>query len=143
MNARSVLSVVAAAAAVALTGLVAAKELLLPEPHSVGNIVYRSGGIGEDERNALRALAKDYNLRLAFVAEGRGAYLSGVQVRIENRNGRVVLDAQAEGPWFFARLPESQYRIVVTHRTGTISRDVDLTKGATDLVLRWKVAVGG
>jgi len=143
MNARSALSVVTAAAAVGLSGLVAAEELLLPEPHTAGNAVYRSGGIGEDERKALRALARDYNLRLTFVAEGRGAYLGGARVRIENRNGAVVLDAQAEGPWFFARLPEGRYRVVVTHGAGVISREVDLTKGGAELVLRWKVAVGG
>lgn len=139
MNARSVLSVVAAAA-VALPGLAVARDLLLPEPRTVGNIVYRSGGIGEDERTALRALSADYNLRLSFIAEGRGAYLSGVRVRIENQEGKPMLNAQADGPWFFARLPAGRYRIAATLAGDTVSRDVDVTKGTAELVLRWKMA---
>ena len=129
-----------AAAAVALPGLAAANDLLLPEPRALGSIEYRSGGIGEDERRALRALAAEYNLRLSFVAEGRGAYLSGVGVRIESEEGKVVLNAQADGPWFFARLPAGRYRIAATLAGNTVSQDADVTRGAAELVLRWKVA---
>jgi hypothetical protein len=126
-------------AAIALPGLAAQTDLPLPKPHSAGGVVYVSGGIGQEERRALRAVAKDYNLRLAFATEGRGAYLAGAQVRIENLDGRVILEASAEGPLFFARLPRGRYRLLATHEAGQVSQDVDLTKRDADLVLRWKV----
>jgi hypothetical protein len=126
-----------------LPGLSAQTEPLEPQPHSAGTVVYVSGGIGQEERNALRAVAKDYNLRLAFATEGRGAYLAGARVRIENLDGGVILDTRAEGPLFFARLPKGRYRVLATHDAGKVSQEVDLTKRDADLVLRWKVPVGG
>ncbi len=139
MNATSLLS--AAAAVVGLSCAAVANEDLLPEARSAGSVAYRSGGIGAEERAALRAHARDYNLRLTFAAEGRGAYLGGAKVRIEDSDGHVVLDAGSEGPWFFARLPKGRYRVVASHETGAIARDVDLSIRSVDLVLRWNVPV--
>jgi hypothetical protein len=138
VNPKAILAVVVAA--IALPALAAQTASFLPQPHSAGTVVYVSGGIGQEERNALRAVAKDYNLRLAFATEGRGAYLAGAQVRIENLEGSVILDTRAEGPLFFARLPRGKYRLLATHQAGAVSQEVDLTSRDADLVLRWKVA---
>lgn len=118
-----------------------ANESFLPSVDSVNGIVFMSGGIGQNEREAMRVVAADYNLRLSFIAGERGAYLGGAEVRIENSDNRVILDTKALGPWFFARLPKERYRVIATHEAGEITREVDLRQRAADLVLRWQIRI--
>ena len=79
-------------------------------------IAYVSGGIGMEEREALQAAAKDYNLKLVFAEKGSGAYLADVKVVIADGRGVKRLDAESEGPWFLAKLPPGRYK--VTAETG-------------------------
>jgi len=73
-------------------------------------IPYLSGGIGLDEREALRSLANEYNLQLSFALK-RGNYLSDVEVLIADDRGATVLAAISQGPWFFTELPAGTYHI--------------------------------
>lgn len=141
MTKERTLAAVFAAVLLGPSQLAAADESLLPRAETIGGIVFMSGGIGTGERDAMRAHAANYNLRLAFVAAGRGAYLGGAKVRIEDDQGRTILEADARGPWFYARLANARYRVIATHDAGEISREVNLTKRDADLVLRWPVAI--
>jgi hypothetical protein len=73
-------------------------------------IPYLSGGIGLDEREALRSRATEYNLMLSF-AEKTGKYLSDVEVGITNAQGDRVVAAVSDGPWFFITLPPGSYTV--------------------------------
>lgn len=73
-------------------------------------IAYMSGGVGEEERDAMRSLAGDYNLRLVFAGKD-GAYLADVKVGIRDAAGHDILSAVSNGPWFFAKLPSGRYKI--------------------------------
>jgi hypothetical protein len=79
-------------------------------------IRYVSGGVGASERAELRALSSQFNLRLLFAMQGSGNYLADVRVNIMDQNGRPVLDAEADGPWFFAQLPPGSYQVRVSNR---------------------------
>ena len=76
-------------------------------------IPYVSGGIGLDEREALSATASEYNLKIVFALK-EGNYLADASVLIKNAQGRTVLDAVSDGPWFYARLPTGQYAVTAT-----------------------------
>ena len=76
-------------------------------------IPYVSGGIGLDEREALSAIASEYNLKIVFALK-EGNYLADASVLIKNAQGRTVLDAVSDGPWFYARLPAGQYAVTAT-----------------------------
>lgn len=105
----------------ALAGQVAASD---------GNTTpYVSGGIGEDEQQALQAEAANYNLRLSFAEKGSGAYLSDVKVTIRNAADATILAAVSEGPWFFAKLLPGRYRITVEADGQPQTRTVILTPG--------------
>lgn len=101
-------------------------------------VSHTSGGVGEDERVLLAASAHLFNLRLVFAELDSGAYLYGVAVRIDTEQGERLLEAESEGPWFFARLPAGRYRLTVTHEGMRQSRRIDV--GAQDLRLtfRWR-----
>ena len=83
-------------------------------------IPYVSGGIGLDEREALRAMAKDYNLKLVFAIK-EGNYLADIGVLIKNAQGKTVLEAVSDGPWFYAKLPGGQYTVtaIMMEKTNT------------------------
>jgi hypothetical protein len=73
-------------------------------------IPYWSGGVGEDDRDALQQVQEDYDLKLVF-ADRSGDYLADVNVLILDAAGKTVLEAVSEGPWFFARLPAGSYTV--------------------------------
>src|SRR5713226_3356504 len=81
-----------------------------PQIQTYTGIPYLSGGIGLDEREALRFLAKEYNLQLSFALK-KGNYLSDIEVLIADDRGMTVLAAVSQGPWFFTKLPAGTYRI--------------------------------
>ena len=81
-----------------------------PQIQTSAGIPHLSGGIGLDEREALRFLAKEYNLQLSFALK-KGNYLSDIKVLITDDRGATVLAAISQGPWFITKLPAGTYRI--------------------------------
>lgn len=107
------------------------------EPKSDKGITYLSGGIGVDERDALRARAIDYNLRLSF-AEKTGHYLSDVEVVIRDATGTTVLEAVSQGPWFFVKLPVGRYTVMATAIGKTYQQGASVrAAGQTQLNFYW------
>jgi hypothetical protein len=70
-----------------------------------------SGGIGEEERETLRRLAREYNVQLIFAAK-EGHYVAEVHVTIADERGSTVLEAVSEGPWLYTKLPAGTYTIM-------------------------------
>lgn len=85
-----------------------------PEARQAGSVPYVSGGVGFEERDALSASARQYNLKLIFAAREYGSYMSDVRVHIQGARGADVLEAVAEGPWFFAKLPPGTYQVTAS-----------------------------
>ena len=110
-----------------------------------GGVAYLSGGITVDDRVAMRAQQGRYNLWIATVAKGSGAYLSDAQLRIVDlKNQAVVLDRIADGPWFMLALPTGRYQISATLRDDgatapqTINQRVEVTQqGHGQAILRF------
>lgn len=98
-------------------------------PHSENGVSYVSGGVGADERDALKAMAKDYNLRLLFADKKTGSYQAGVKVAIADTKGRKVVDAVSDGPWFYAKLPPGRYRVTADADGKTVTRRATIGAG--------------
>jgi len=77
---------------------------------SVGDVSWVSGGVGADSRERLQALASGFgfNLKLLFARQD-GEYLSGVEFRVADPAGRVLLQAVSEGPILLVRVPPGRY----------------------------------
>ena len=75
-----------------------------------GNISFLSGGIGQNERDFLLEKGKIYPLKLMF-SNKKGEYLSNVLVKVYDKNNKMVLSTNSEGPWFFIDLPKGIYHI--------------------------------
>jgi hypothetical protein len=88
-----------------------------------------SGGIGAAEKEGMRAIAKDYNFKLAFMTTGAaGKPLGNVKLKVLNaKSGKVVLSGTSDGACIFSNLPQGNYR-VLTERNGVkMDRTVKVT----------------
>jgi hypothetical protein len=108
------------------------------QPQQQNGVSYISGGVGQDEQNAMRALRSDYNLRLTFATKQTGAYRSDVQLDIVDAKGNSVLSVASTGPMVFVRLPAGVYRISASAEGKTFKRSVKVGAGAKEMTLHWE-----
>ena len=102
---------------------------------------YVSGGVCEEDRQALRQMTTKDNLQLIFAAKDRD-YLSDVTVRIANEKGHEVLNTVAQGPWLFTKLPTGRYTIKATLRGHSQSAVTEVSsKDQTRVYLTWENAI--
>jgi hypothetical protein len=114
----------------------AATSSFITEGKSNG-VMYASGGVGMDERMDMDALAKDYNVKMVFV-EAPKDYVSGVKVKIEDPSGKVLLETTSSGPWFFAKLPQGEYRIIATFHNHPEVKNLKVAGSAETVEFFWK-----
>jgi len=100
-------------------------------------IAYMTGGVGADERADMARTARDFNLKLVF-AEPSRPYLADVRVEIRDKSGTKLVDTSSDGPWFFARLPDGQYQVIVDHAGKKEERTVDAGVALQTLTFLWK-----
>ena len=118
--------------------LLAASASLAQTPVALPPGAHLSGGIGEGERMELREERDKYNLRLVFAQARSGAYLTGVQVSIEQPGSGVAFGPyDGAGPWFFVRLDPGTYRIGATYDGVTQIRTVRIGREARERIFYW------
>jgi hypothetical protein len=99
---------------------------------------YVTGGIGDDERQAIEASKGDYNLHVTS-ASGNGAFVEDTQVVIKDKAGTEVLNVTA-GPLLYVKLPTGSYTLEATHGSDSQTKKFVIGKKPTrDLHLSWKV----
>ncbi len=105
----------------------------LPAVQTQNDVQYLMGGIGSDESEAIKSAMKDYSLALIFARpqEGGAAYLSDVQVRIENEAGKSVLDVKPDGPYLLVKLPPGSYKVTANSGGSTQSKTLSVQAGKT------------
>jgi len=94
-----------------LIGLPAVAQQTPLVPQTQGEVTFVSGGVGEEERDALKSLKSDYNLGLLFSEQGTGEYFSDVNVSIKDSKGKVCLETVSDGPMLYAKLKPGHYSI--------------------------------
>jgi hypothetical protein len=104
-----------------------------------GNITFVSGGAGDEDRDALKQVESQYNLRLLFAARN-GDFLANVAVTLSDTRGNAVLDTIADGPIFYARVPSGRYRLTVSNEGQAQSRDISIGGGAVSQDFYWAAA---
>ena len=110
------------------------------QPQQQGNVAFISGGASGDDRDALKAVESQYNVRLLFAAKN-GDYLANVAVTLSDTRGNATLDTIAEGPIFYAHVPPGRYRLTVSNEGQSQSRDINVgTGGAVSQDFYWASA---
>jgi hypothetical protein len=100
-------------------------------------VTYISGGVGEDSRDRLNGMARDYNLRVMFTLN-EGNFLSGVHVTIADSRGRKIVEDVSDGPFFMAKVAPGTYTVTATHEGKTQTRKMSVgSRGGQVAHLRW------
>ena len=89
-------------------------EAVLPPTQQVGDVTYRSGGIGLDESQAMKAQVGKYSLSVLFIAHmggKRDVYTSPTHVTLTRSDNTPVLDIEPNGPYLLLNLPAGKYKI--------------------------------
>ena len=112
----------------------------LPPKQSIGTVTYRSGGGEPAEAKAMSRAAAGYPLELDFLW-GRGAKetpVGNVDWSLRNASGNILLDSLGDGPVVLASLPAGRYTVTAEYDGKTLSRVVDVRKGAhDDVAMEW------
>jgi len=85
--------------------------LATPQSFSYRGTPLLTGGVSEEEREAMRQDIAPYNVWLVFVERDTGNYLSGVKVSVVDSNENAVVDTVADGPWLLAQVPPGRYKV--------------------------------
>jgi hypothetical protein len=108
----------------------------VPQDRAPAQVAYASGGVSEESRDNLNAIAGDFNLKVVMATK-TGEYLSDVDVVITDDRGRPLVSAVADGPWFFARLPSGHYVVSASTHGTTQRKSVTLGDRQARVDLRW------
>jgi hypothetical protein len=99
------------------------------KPVTRNDVTYLCGGVGEEEVQAMKQQAKDYDLMLTFAARD-GAYLADVDVDISDARGNSVLQANCDSPMLLIDLPKAgTYRVHADAAGYTLNRSVKVAAG--------------
>lgn len=88
----------------------------LPETRTSGDVSYVTGGIPYEQIPAFTQARGQYSLNIeVYEKDGaKNGFSADAQVRLIDRKGNVVLDAKADGPYLWAKVPAGQYRLQTT-----------------------------
>ena len=101
-------------------------EQYLPEVLQQGQTTYTTGGIGLDERWALEATAKKYNLIISN-ADRKGEFTAETTIVISRKGNQEMLTVNDAGPLLYARLPAGAYVVRATNGDRKAERTVSIT----------------
>lgn len=98
-----------------------------------------TGGIGDDERQAIEAAKASYNVHVTN-ASTNGAFVEDTQVVIRKKDGTEVLSVEA-GPLLYVQLPAGSYTLEATHGDETRKKNIVIGKKtrSANVHLGWKV----
>jgi len=113
----------------------------LPPLLTFGGVNYVTGGIGQDEAGAIKAAEKDFTLSLVFAQTKRGEFVADVKVSIADQAGKIMLEAQSDGPMLLARLPAGAYKVSADYEGKVLVKTLKVgDKGLTRAGFVWRPA---
>jgi hypothetical protein len=119
-------------AASLLFAIVAAAPVLAQTPTSdefltgtKGSVDFATGGIGEEQQKAVKALAPNYNVLITF-ANKNGEYRANIGATVLDKNGDVAFDIDGAGPLLYLKLPQGTYRINVRSDAGNQTKNISV-----------------
>jgi hypothetical protein len=84
-----------------------------------------AGGIGLDQSEQMKATARDFPLSITMAAKS-GAYLADSRIRIDDAQGKLVLDTQLNAPYLLVDLSPGKYSVEATVQGMKQQRNVDI-----------------
>lgn len=113
----------------------------IPDTQYSQGISYITGGVGEEESQAILAETKQWPLllELSQIEGSRGVWIFGAKVKVLNSQGIVVFDAPADGPYILINLPAGDYSIEASYEGVVQKRALTLKSNSNQKIsIFWK-----
>ena len=113
----------------------------LPAAHHEGAVTYILGGVGQQEADAMKHVAKYYPLELEFLlkAKPKDEYLSDVKIRIKDAHNKMVLNVTADGPFLLAKMPAGKYTVSAEREGKVEHHEIEIAaKEHRRVVFEWQ-----
>jgi hypothetical protein len=98
----------------------------LPDIIHQGTVAYTTGGFGLEDRDTMKAAAKNYNLILSNATRS-GGFTTGGTIVILNKGSRETVTVNNVGPLFYAKLPAGIYVISAVSGNEKMERTVTIS----------------
>ncbi len=102
------------------------------EPQQQNNIAFVTGGIGDEEREALNEAKARYNLHVLSSSRD-GAFTGDTKLSIQDHKGNTLVTADA-GPLFYAALPAGKYVLMAENNGMEQKKPISIGKGGSSNV---------
>ncbi|MFT3850083.1 MAG: hypothetical protein QM739_15835 [Propionivibrio sp.] len=103
-------------------------------PGSANGVPYLSGGIGDEEREAIEQARKRYNTKLVL-AETSGSYVSNVSLTVATVLGEPILTLSGAGPLVLLQLPSGSYVVTADYDGRKAQKRFDVSDNAARTVI--------
>ena len=113
----------------------------IPDTQHSEGIAYISGGVGDGESEAILAEAKQWPvlLELSQLENGRGVWIFGAQIKLVNKQQKVIFNAQADGPYMLINITPGDYQILASYQGVEQKRALTVKAGTSQkLNIFWK-----
>ena len=113
----------------------------IPDTQYSEGISYISGGVGEEESQAILAEAKQWPLllELSQLEGGRGVWIFGAKIKILNAKNQVIFDAQADGPYILINLTAGSYSVDAAYQGASQKRSITVNPAIPQKIsIFWK-----
>jgi hypothetical protein len=113
----------------------------IPPTQRSDGVAYITGGVGDGEADAIVAEAKQWPLMLELsqLENGRGVWIFGANIKVNNSKKATVFDAKADGPYMLINLDPGDYVIEATYEGVLQTRAISIKANSPQKIsLFWK-----
>ncbi|HET7793394.1 MAG TPA: hypothetical protein VFL64_08415 [Rhizobacter sp.] len=98
---------------------------------SEGGAAYVTGGAVYEQLPSFQRARSEYplNIEIYEKAGSRNQFTADAQVKLLDRGGKLLLDARADGPYLWAKVPPGQYKVQTTLNGITKEQRVSVSNG--------------
>lgn len=105
---------------------------------TANTMVFRNGGIGEDEADEMRRQAHEFPLRLTFAEGPNNDFTANVPVVIADSRGDAVFAITDAGPLLYVMVPDGRYTVTAESDGIVKTQRVTVGRGqGADVVFHW------
>ncbi len=113
----------------------------IPDTQYSQGISFITGGVGQEETEAILAEAKQWpiTLELSQIENGRGVWIFGALIKVLNVKKQIIFDARADGPYMMINLVPGDYVINASYEGVVQTRAVSIKADSSQKIsLFWK-----
>ncbi len=113
----------------------------IPDTQYSQGVSFITGGVGQEETEAILAEAKQWpiTLELSQIENGRGVWIFGALIKVLNVKKQIIFDARADGPYMLINLVPGEYVINATYEGVVQTRAISIKADSSQKIsLFWK-----